>query len=77
MSGGHVLGLLAILLLVPCSHGETVSGSVGDSSAVATASGPTETFSVRPRRDDLYFYPCADCHEFSLEEEEHRGIQAW
>lgn len=33
--------------------------------AVATAAPDTAAaFTVRPRLDDLFFYPCADCHEF-------------
>ena len=74
MPGSHVLGLLVVLLLVPCAHGEPLSrGGVGGD--MVTGPGTLEKFSVRPRRDDLYFYPCADCHEFMDSNNEIRELE--
>jgi hypothetical protein len=64
MPGGRIPGFLMMLSLTGMVQAEPAAeGTVVEK--VQQDPGRSEvTFSVRPRRDQLYFYPCADCHEF-------------
>ena len=77
----RVAGITATVLWValtvsPAVPQETAPSTVAQGALRFPGFADAPAFEVVPRRDDLFFYPCAECHEFMDASDEVRELDA-
>lgn len=79
--GRRATGIMATVLCLaaaisPAVPQETTSGTADPASLRFPGFPDAPAFGVVPRRDDLFFYPCDECHEFMDASDEVRELDA-